>query len=93
LGTAHAILCAKEALEGNVVVAFADTYLKQILHLIHQKKALSGYNRLKIPVPFGVVKLNDANQITEFVEKPETFISNLAIIGILLRKRWKLSEK
>ncbi|MCH2046663.1 MAG: NTP transferase domain-containing protein, partial [Saprospiraceae bacterium] len=25
LGTAHAILCAKESLEGNVIVAFADT--------------------------------------------------------------------
>ena len=28
LGTAHAILCAKEALYGKVVVAFADTLFK-----------------------------------------------------------------
>ena len=28
LGTAHAILCAKNSLEGNVVVAFADTLFK-----------------------------------------------------------------
>ena len=28
LGTAHAILCAKESLEGNCVVAFADTLFK-----------------------------------------------------------------
>ena len=34
------------------------------------------------PRPFGVVKLNDAGQITEFVEKPQEFVSDLAIIGI-----------
>ena len=28
LGTAHAILCAKQSLKGNVVVAFADTLFK-----------------------------------------------------------------
>ena len=28
LGTAHAILCAKECLEGKVVVAFADTLFR-----------------------------------------------------------------
>jgi glucose-1-phosphate thymidylyltransferase len=28
LGTAHAILCAKQSLRGNVVVAFADTLFK-----------------------------------------------------------------
>src|ERR1051326_6164932 len=28
LGTAHAILCAKEALKGKLVVAFADTLFK-----------------------------------------------------------------
>ena len=34
------------------------------------------------PSAFGVVKLDDENVITEFVEKPETFVSDLAIIGI-----------
>ena len=28
LGTAHAILCAKDSLKGNIVVAFADTLFK-----------------------------------------------------------------
>ncbi|MDQ3292154.1 MAG: sugar phosphate nucleotidyltransferase, partial [Bacteroidota bacterium] len=34
------------------------------------------------PRPFGVVKLNERGEITDFVEKPDTFISDLAIIGI-----------
>jgi glucose-1-phosphate thymidylyltransferase len=34
------------------------------------------------PEAFGVVKLNEANEIVELVEKPETFVSDLAVIGI-----------
>jgi glucose-1-phosphate thymidylyltransferase len=34
------------------------------------------------PRQFGVVKLNDQGVITEFIEKPQTFVSDLAIIGI-----------
>lgn len=34
------------------------------------------------PKPFGVVKLDDSGEITDFVEKPEEFVSDLAIIGI-----------
>jgi glucose-1-phosphate thymidylyltransferase len=34
------------------------------------------------PSSFGVVKVDLDNVITDFVEKPKTFISNLAIVGI-----------
>jgi glucose-1-phosphate thymidylyltransferase len=82
LGTAHAILCAKEALEGNVVVAFADTLFKADFTLDSSKEGIIWVQQVEDPRPFGVVKLNGQNEITEFVEKPETFVSNLAIIGI-----------
>ena len=32
LGTAHAILCAKESMSGPIVVAYADTLLEPIFH-------------------------------------------------------------
>jgi glucose-1-phosphate thymidylyltransferase len=86
LGTAHAILCAKEALEGNVVVAFADTLFKADFTLDSTKEGIIWVQQVEDPRPFGVVKLNDKNEITEFVEKPETFVSNLAIIGIYYAK-------
>ena len=38
--------------------------------------------RVEDPRPFGVIKLNEQNEITDFVEKPEHFVSDLAIIGI-----------
>jgi len=82
LGTAHAILCAKEALRGNVVVAFADTLFKADFTLDTSADGTIWVQEVEDPKPFGVVKLDEQGNITDFVEKPETFVSNLAIIGI-----------
>ena len=38
------------------------------------------------PSAFGVVKLDEEGTITDFVEKPEDFVSDLAIIGIYFFK-------
>ena len=82
LGTAHAILCAKDSLEGNCVVAFADTLFKADFTLDNTKDGIIWVSQIDDPSAFGVVKLNKENIITDFVEKPETFVSDLAIIGI-----------
>jgi len=82
LGTAHAIYCAKESLSGKVVVAFADTLFKADFTLDTSKEGIIWVQKVEDPRPFGVVKLNDKNEITDFVEKPEHFVSDLAIIGI-----------
>ena len=82
LGTAHAILCAQESLEGNCVVAFADTLFKADFTLDNSKDGIIWVSQIDDPSAFGVVKLNEENIITDFVEKPETFVSDLAIIGI-----------
>jgi glucose-1-phosphate thymidylyltransferase len=82
LGTAHAILCAESALTGKVVVAFADTLFKADFKLDSSKEGIIWVQRIEDPRAFGVVKINDQNVITDFVEKPETFVSDLAIIGI-----------
>ena len=82
LGTAHAILCAKESLKGNIVVAFADTLFKADFTLDTATDGIIWVSQIDDPSAFGVVKLDDNNIITEFVEKPDTFVSDLAIIGI-----------
>lgn len=82
LGTAHAILCAQEALKGHLVVAFADTLFKADFKLDTSADGTIWVQQVEDPRPFGVVKLNDKGEITDFVEKPETFVSDLAIIGI-----------
>jgi glucose-1-phosphate thymidylyltransferase len=82
LGTAHAILCAQEALQGHLVVAFADTLFKADFTLDTSADGTIWVQQVEDPRPFGVVKLNESGEITDFVEKPETFVSDLAIIGI-----------
>jgi glucose-1-phosphate thymidylyltransferase len=82
LGTAHAVLCAAEAMQGKLIVAFADTLFKADFILDESKDAVIWVQQVEDPKPFGVVKLNDEGNITDFVEKPQEFISDLAIIGI-----------
>lgn len=82
LGTAHAILCAERALNGRVIVAFADTLFRAQLKLDKDCDGVIWVNKVEDPKPFGVVKLDGNGIITEFVEKPQTFVSDLAIIGI-----------
>lgn len=82
LGTAHAILCAQSALSGRVIVAFADTLFRADMQLDTDCDGVIWVNKVEDPRAFGVVKLDDSGIITEFVEKPQEFVSDLAIIGI-----------
>ena len=82
LGTAHAIMCAKDSIKGKTVVAFADTLFKADFVMDTNQEGVIWVQGIEDPSQFGVVKLNDAGVITDFVEKPTTFVSNLAIIGI-----------
>ena len=81
LGTAHAIQCAKDTLEGPCVVAFADTLFKADFTLDGESDGAIWVKQVEEPSAYGVVKLHDGI-ITDFVEKPDVFISDLAIIGI-----------
>lgn len=82
LGTAHAIMCAKECLEGKVVVAFADTLFKADFKMDTEQEGIIWVQKIEDPRAFGVVKVDAAGHITDFVEKPAEFVSDLAIIGI-----------
>lgn len=82
LGTAHAILCAKQSMQGPVVVAYADTLFRADFTLDTAADSVIWVKQVADPSAFGVVQLNDKNQIVDFVEKPATFVSDLAIIGI-----------
>jgi len=81
LGTAHAIYCAKESLSGPCVVAYADTLFKADFTLDVNADGAIWVSKVANPSAFGVVKLEDGI-ITDFIEKPKEFVSDLAIIGI-----------
>ena len=82
LGTAHAVLCAAESLSGPVVVAFADTLFKADFTLDKEADGILWVKQIDDPSAFGVVKLDENDVIIDFVEKPTTFVSDLAMIGI-----------
>ena len=81
LGTAHALFCAKDSLNGPCVVAYADTLFKADFKLDSNADGAIWVKQVEDPSAFGVVKLEDGF-ITDFVEKPKEFVSDLAIIGI-----------
>lgn len=82
LGTAHAIKCAEQSMQGDVVIAFADTLFRADFVLDKNSDGVIWVKKVEDPSAFGVVKLDDYGFITDFVEKPQTFVSDLAIIGI-----------
>ena len=82
LGTAHAVLCAKEVMEGPVVVAFADTLFKADFKIDPNADGILWVKQIENPSAFGVIKMNDAGYIVDFIEKPDVFVSDLAMIGI-----------
>lgn len=82
LGTAHAIMCAEPSITGKTVVAFADTLFKADFTMDTNQEGVIWVQKIEDPRQFGVVKLDGAGVITDFVEKPQEFVSDLAIIGI-----------
>jgi glucose-1-phosphate thymidylyltransferase len=86
LGTAHAILCAESALKGPVVVAFADTLFSADFKMDPNCDGVIWVKQIEDPRQFGVVKTSADATITDFVEKPQEYVSDLAIIGIYYLK-------
>lgn len=82
LGTGHAIMCAKDSLEGPCVIAYADTLFRADFQLDEKADSVIWVKEVEDPSQYGVVSLDPNNVITGLVEKPKEFVSNLAIIGI-----------
>jgi len=82
LGTGHAIMCEKESLSGPAVIAYADTLIRADFNLDKDADSVIWTKKVDNPEAFGVVNLNDKNEIIELVEKPQEFVSNQAVIGI-----------
>ena len=82
LGTGHAIMSAKPSLSGPAVIAYADTLIRAEFDLDPSADSVIWTKQVDNPEAYGVVKLNDNQEIVELVEKPETFVSDQAVIGI-----------
>lgn len=82
LGTAHAVLCAEETLEGEVIIVFADTLFDTANKVVlDDADSVIWLKEVEDPSRFGVA-VHEGETITDFVEKPSEPISNQAIIGV-----------
>lgn len=81
LGTAHAVYCAADSLNTSAIIAFADTLFHTDMKIPKQSEAIIWASKVEDPSQFGVM-LTEGNLVTGFVEKPQTPVSDLAIIGI-----------
>ncbi len=82
LGTAHAILCAAPALDGHVIVAFADTLFYADFRINTREDGIIWTSKIDDPSAFGVVEKDNEGIVKQFWEKPKEFVSDEAIIGI-----------
>ena len=82
LGTAHAIMCGKDCLDGPVVVAFADTLFRADFTIDPNADGVLFVQRIEDPSAFGVVVTDENGGIVDYVEKPQEFVGDLAMIGI-----------
>ncbi len=87
LGTAHAVSCAGEDLEGEVIIVFADTIFDSYEKVtLDDADSVIWLKEVEDPSRFGVA-VHDGDTITDFVEKPSEPISKLAIIGVYYFKQ------
>ena len=82
LGTGHAIMCAEPSLSGPAVIAYADTLIRAEFDLDPEADSVIWTKQVDNPEAYGVVKLNNQQEIIELVEKPKTYVSDQAVIGI-----------
>lgn len=81
-GTAHAVFCAAEKLEGEVIIVFADTLFDTAEKVtVDDADSVIWLKEVEDPSRFGVA-VQTEGRITSFVEKPSEPISNMAIIGV-----------
>ena len=82
LGTGHAIMCAEESLHGPSIVAYADTMIQGQISIAPDVDGIIWVKKVKDPSSYGVVSLDEKNNIIDLIEKPQKYVSDLAVVGI-----------
>lgn len=90
-GQAHAIMLAEQYIDQPILIIFGDTIWDTDFTRLHQVKddGLIYVKEVTDPRRFGVAQVKDG-LITRFVEKPNKFVSNLAVVGVYYFRSWKL---
>jgi glucose-1-phosphate thymidylyltransferase len=86
LGTAHAVYCARDYMDGEGIIAYADTVFDMEPGVnLEGADVVAMVKFVEDPSRFGVA-VREGDRITAFVEKPAELISNEALIGVYYLK-------
>lgn len=92
MGTAHAVSLTQDLIgEEEVFIALGDTICEyDVLQMVTSETSALGVKKVDDPRNFGVVEVDDSENITRVVEKPAIPRSNLALVGLYKIKETKL---
>ena len=84
LGQAHALWLCREYVAGSVLVIFGDTLFDADLGELGRSPQdnLAYVKEVEDPRRFGVAALRSDGCVERFVEKPDTMVNRLAVIGM-----------
>lgn len=92
-GTAHAVHAAKEHLQGDGIVVFADTVFDMEPGVdLSDSDVVAWVKYVEDPSRFGIA-VREGERVVELIEKPSEPISNEALIGIYYVRRLEDLEK
>lgn len=83
MGQSHAIMLAREYLQGPMLMVFADTLIETDLSHLDEESAEAIVWVKPVPDPrrFGVAEVGEDGWVKCLVEKPQDIHNNLAIVG------------
>ncbi len=82
-GQSHALLLAREFLQGPIISCFSDTLMDADFSHLKEEPADSVAWVMPVPDPrrFGVAEVGADGWVTRFIEKPDTMDNNLVVVG------------
>ncbi len=88
-GQAHALWCAREFMQGPVLIAFSDTLIETNLAFLANEPldAVAWVKPMEDPRRFGVIETDENGLATRLVEKPQDFANNLVVVGFYYFKQ------
>lgn len=82
-GQAHALWCAREFMQGPVLIAFSDTLIETDLAFLASEymDAVAWVKPMEDPRRFGVIETDTSGVATRLVEKPQDITNNMVVVG------------
>lgn len=82
-GTAHAFWCAQDVVRGSFLGFYSDEIIGKVAlqRLATESEGALLARRVSHPSQFGVLVVDDEGYVQNYVEKPQTFVSDLAVVG------------